>query len=190
MLICLYSADSCRMLLWRTFQEPNKSEMRKAMTALAANRTSVPQIWIGQKHIGGCDDLKVILLLLLFWLMLSVTAGDSFAFIYIHLLCVTLRYVCRRCKKAPKTSGLEDSPAPRRHNPEHVEVRGVPRTRSRIRLRSDFFCVAVGECRPPTSDALSSRVLCVLIDVRARVSGNLSFGCNRPWSLQGTWGCS
>ena len=30
------------------------------MAALAANRTSVPQIWIGQKHIGGCDDLKVM----------------------------------------------------------------------------------------------------------------------------------
>ena len=30
------------------------------MAALAANRTSVPQIWIGQKHVGGCDDLKVM----------------------------------------------------------------------------------------------------------------------------------
>lgn len=30
------------------------------MTAFAANRTSVPQIWISQKHIGGCDDLKVM----------------------------------------------------------------------------------------------------------------------------------
>lgn len=49
-----------RLLLWRVVKEPNTSEMRKAMTALAANRTSVPQIWIGQKHIGGCDDLKVM----------------------------------------------------------------------------------------------------------------------------------
>lgn len=33
--------------------------MRKAMIALAANRTSVPQIWINKEHVGGCDDLKV-----------------------------------------------------------------------------------------------------------------------------------
>ena len=51
-----------------TIKEPNASEMRKAMTALAANRTSVPQIWIGQKHIGGCDDLKV---------MVYVPLGDA-----------------------------------------------------------------------------------------------------------------
>eukprot|EP00903_Cladosiphon_okamuranus_P016395 g15119.t1 len=41
-------------------KESNTSDMRKAMTALSANRTSVPQIWIGQKHIGGCDDLKAL----------------------------------------------------------------------------------------------------------------------------------
>lgn len=26
---------------------------------MAAGRTSVPQIWINQEHVGGCDDLKV-----------------------------------------------------------------------------------------------------------------------------------
>ncbi|CAM9630333.1 unnamed protein product, partial [Ectocarpus fasciculatus] len=41
-------------------KEPNTAEIRKAMTALAANRTSVPQIWINQKHVGGCDDLKAL----------------------------------------------------------------------------------------------------------------------------------
>eukprot|EP00903_Cladosiphon_okamuranus_P016305 g15037.t1 len=41
-------------------KEPNTSALRKAMTALASNRTSVPQIWINQKHIGGCDDLKAL----------------------------------------------------------------------------------------------------------------------------------
>jgi glutaredoxin 3 len=30
---------------------------REEMTASAGGRTSVPQIWIGQVHIGGCDDL-------------------------------------------------------------------------------------------------------------------------------------
>ncbi|CAN0587690.1 unnamed protein product, partial [Laminaria digitata] len=42
---------------FRGAQEANGSEMRKAMTSLAASRTSVPQIWINKKHIGGCEDL-------------------------------------------------------------------------------------------------------------------------------------
>ena len=27
------------------------------MTRLAGGRTSVPQIWIGDTHVGGCDEL-------------------------------------------------------------------------------------------------------------------------------------
>jgi glutaredoxin 3 len=30
---------------------------RAEMTVKAGGRTSVPQIWIGAQHIGGCDDL-------------------------------------------------------------------------------------------------------------------------------------
>jgi glutaredoxin 3 len=30
---------------------------RAEMTAKAGGRTSVPQIWIGEQHVGGCDDL-------------------------------------------------------------------------------------------------------------------------------------
>lgn len=30
---------------------------RAAMTKLANGRTTVPQIFIGQQHVGGCDDL-------------------------------------------------------------------------------------------------------------------------------------
>jgi glutaredoxin 3 len=30
---------------------------RKQMSAKAGGRTSVPQIWIGDMHVGGCDDL-------------------------------------------------------------------------------------------------------------------------------------
>ncbi|RYB06361.1 glutaredoxin 3 [Lichenibacterium ramalinae] len=30
---------------------------RSAMTARAGGRTSVPQIFIGETHVGGCDDL-------------------------------------------------------------------------------------------------------------------------------------
>ena len=31
--------------------------VRAEMTRLAGGRTSVPQIWIGNTHVGGCDDL-------------------------------------------------------------------------------------------------------------------------------------
>jgi glutaredoxin 3 len=31
--------------------------LRDEMTARAGGRTSVPQIWIGETHVGGCDDL-------------------------------------------------------------------------------------------------------------------------------------
>jgi glutaredoxin 3 len=36
-----------------TFNEARRAEM----TERAGGRTSVPQIWIGEDHIGGCDDL-------------------------------------------------------------------------------------------------------------------------------------
>lgn len=29
----------------------------RAQMAEKAGRTSVPQIWIGERHVGGCDDL-------------------------------------------------------------------------------------------------------------------------------------
>jgi glutaredoxin 3 len=30
------------------------------MQAKAAGRNTVPQIWIGDRHIGGCDDLYAL----------------------------------------------------------------------------------------------------------------------------------
>lgn len=36
----------------------NPSE-RKAMAA-RAGRTSVPQIWVGDTHVGGCDELMAL----------------------------------------------------------------------------------------------------------------------------------
>jgi glutaredoxin 3 len=30
---------------------------REEMSVKAGGRTSVPQIWIGEQHVGGCDDL-------------------------------------------------------------------------------------------------------------------------------------
>ena len=32
----------------------------RAKMAEKAGRTSVPQIWIGEKHVGGCDDLMAL----------------------------------------------------------------------------------------------------------------------------------
>ncbi len=33
---------------------------RAAMTERADGRTSVPQIFIGERHVGGCDDLYAL----------------------------------------------------------------------------------------------------------------------------------
>ena len=33
---------------------------RAKMSELAGGRTSVPQIWIGERHVGGYDDLNAL----------------------------------------------------------------------------------------------------------------------------------
>ncbi len=37
-----------------------KPELRQAMTARAGGRTSVPQIFIGETHVGGSDDIHAL----------------------------------------------------------------------------------------------------------------------------------
>lgn len=37
-----------------------KPDLRKAMTERAGGRTSVPQIFIGGRHVGGSDDLHAL----------------------------------------------------------------------------------------------------------------------------------
>ena len=37
-----------------------KPELRAEMAARANGRTSVPQIFIGGTHVGGCDDLHAL----------------------------------------------------------------------------------------------------------------------------------
>lgn len=34
-----------------------QAELREEMTRKAGGRQTVPQIWIGDRHVGGCDDL-------------------------------------------------------------------------------------------------------------------------------------
>ena len=35
-------------------------ELRAEMTKKAGGRRTVPQIWIGSRHVGGCDDLYAL----------------------------------------------------------------------------------------------------------------------------------
>ena len=37
-----------------------KPELRQAMMARAGGRTSVPQIFIGEQHVGGSDDIHAL----------------------------------------------------------------------------------------------------------------------------------
>lgn len=66
--ITLYSSNFCpfciraKQLLdgkgisYNEIRVDGKPEVRAEM-ARRAGRTSVPQIWIGNTHVGGCDDL-------------------------------------------------------------------------------------------------------------------------------------
>ncbi len=66
--VVIYSSDWCpyciraKQLLTSksvSFDElrvDGKPDVRAEMTR-RAGRTSVPQIWIGETHVGGCDDL-------------------------------------------------------------------------------------------------------------------------------------
>jgi len=35
-------------------------ELRAEMAKKAGGRRTVPQIWIGERHVGGCDDLHAL----------------------------------------------------------------------------------------------------------------------------------
>ena len=37
-----------------------KSALRAEMKSKAGGRNTVPQIWIGEQHVGGCDDLMCL----------------------------------------------------------------------------------------------------------------------------------
>ncbi len=39
---------------------PVKSQAEQAEMAKKAGRSTVPQIWIGERHVGGCDDLYAL----------------------------------------------------------------------------------------------------------------------------------
>jgi glutaredoxin 3 len=61
---CPYCADAKDLLNKKkvSFHEiaVTNSDIQAKMTKLAGGRTSVPQIWIGERHIGGCDDIYAL----------------------------------------------------------------------------------------------------------------------------------
>ena len=69
--VIVYSSDYCPYCMRATylleskgvaFQEikvDGKPQVRAEMSQ-KAGRTSVPQIWIGSTHVGGCDDLYAL----------------------------------------------------------------------------------------------------------------------------------
>ena len=66
--VVVYSSDYCpycmrakqllqsKKVAFEEIKVDGKPAMRAEM-AQKAGRTSVPQIWIGDTHVGGCDDL-------------------------------------------------------------------------------------------------------------------------------------
>ena len=62
---CPYCYDAKALLKKKSvaFSEIDVSrdrELRKKMTARANGRTTVPQIFVGTTHVGGCDDLYAL----------------------------------------------------------------------------------------------------------------------------------
>jgi glutaredoxin 3 len=63
--LCPYCHAAKRLLTQKavSFQEidvSGRARDREALRVKAGGRTSVPQIWIGDTHIGGCDDLYAL----------------------------------------------------------------------------------------------------------------------------------
>jgi glutaredoxin 3 len=62
---CPYCMSAKRLLdkkgvLYDEISVDGRSEVRAEMTAKAGGRYTVPQIWIGDLHVGGCDDLYAL----------------------------------------------------------------------------------------------------------------------------------
>jgi glutaredoxin 3 len=46
-------------VVYKDIAVDNDPRLRGEMTA-RSGRTTVPQIWVGEQHIGGCDDLLLL----------------------------------------------------------------------------------------------------------------------------------
>lgn len=70
--VIIYSSNYCpfciraKQLLaakgadYKEISVDGQPKVRAEMTRLAGGRTSVPQIWIGSVHVGGCDELMTL----------------------------------------------------------------------------------------------------------------------------------
>ncbi len=63
--LCPYCTMAKRLLTTKAvaFDEIDVSRdwaLRDALVAKTGGRTSVPQIWIGDRHVGGSDDLHAL----------------------------------------------------------------------------------------------------------------------------------
>ena len=63
--ICPYCAMAKRLLAGKAaaFEEIDVSRdasSREALVAKSGGRRTVPQIWIGDRHVGGCDELYAL----------------------------------------------------------------------------------------------------------------------------------
>ncbi len=62
---CPYCARALKLLTakgvaFRQIDAPQGSAERKVATERSGGRTSMPQIFIDQRHVGGCDDLVAL----------------------------------------------------------------------------------------------------------------------------------
>lgn len=70
--VTIYSSNYCpfciraKQLLdakgvkYKEIRVDGQPKVRAEMTRLAGGATSVPQIWIGETHVGGCDELNAL----------------------------------------------------------------------------------------------------------------------------------
>lgn len=70
--VTIYSSDYCpfcirakhlldsKKVQYEEIVVDGKPSVRAEMTRLAGGRTSVPQIWIDDTHVGGCDQLMAL----------------------------------------------------------------------------------------------------------------------------------
>jgi glutaredoxin 3 len=64
-MLCPYCSQAKKLLREKgvAFEEIDltmKPRQRAELAGRAGGRTSVPQIWIGETHVGGCDDLYAL----------------------------------------------------------------------------------------------------------------------------------
>ncbi|HUJ87761.1 MAG TPA: glutaredoxin 3 [Burkholderiales bacterium] len=62
---CPYCQSAERLLAQKGVRELDKIRVdlepaRRAEMMRRSGRRTVPQIWIGERHVGGCDDLQAL----------------------------------------------------------------------------------------------------------------------------------